>query len=151
MKFLTTLSFLVLLSAQTFASFNVFERRTVAVVLLEKDDDDKQTVTTVFTTLAAAEKIANQLDVEFSASSEAIDDNLFVFAINSVDEKSLVIRILDEEGSEVAASNLRIFNGFNGKVLNVDTLEDGTYTFKIIGQDNKELSREIIIDRKKKK
>lgn len=151
MKFLISLTLFLLLAAQVFANSNAIERRTVAVVLLEKDDDDRQTVTTVFTTLAAAEKIANQLDVELTASSEAVEDNLFVFAINSADEKSLVVRILDEEGSEVAASNLKVFAGFNGKVLNVDTLEDGTYTFKIIGQDNKELSREVIIDRKNKK
>lgn len=146
-KLFSFLALVLTVSIAAFASDNGLDRRTVAVVLIEMDDDDKQTITTVFTTLTAAEKIAKALDVELIASDEAINDDMFVFAVKSGDQKALIMRVFDEEGAEVAANGVQITEGLNGRTLNVNTLNDGTYTFKLMGENNTEVSREIVIDR----
>lgn len=122
-------------------------KRVAVMLILDDDDDDAKTVTTVFTTFMAAEKIAQLLDVELTVSDSPIADDVFVFSLKSQSEKELAMKLLDEEGFEVADNAFIVDEGNNYKQLNVQSLEDGTYEFVVSDKDGKQTSREIRIER----
>ncbi len=124
------------------------EDKMVAVVLLMDDGDDKQVVATIYTTLMAAEKVAKLLNIEMIASDDPVQDDVFVFALKSEEQKSLTMKMFDEEGYELAAHRvMEITEGSNYRNLNVKSLEDGTYMFQISDESGAEMTRKVTIKR----
>ena len=110
-------------------------------------DDDA--IKGIMRSLMGAENEAQLLDVKFHMSEEPVEEGLFVFGIESEEQKSLTMEMYDEEGFEMAANNkISITEGNNYKALNVTTLEDGKYFFKLKDDAGKELVREVVIARK---
>ncbi|MCH2046485.1 MAG: T9SS C-terminal target domain-containing protein, partial [Saprospiraceae bacterium] len=147
---------LTLLLATVF-SFSAFmpkaeaaPEKMVALILLMDDGDDKTVVTTLYTTLMAAEKVAGIMDIELIASDDPIADDVFVFALKSEEQKELTMKLLDEEGYELAGHNvMEVEEGNVYKALNVESLDDGTYLFQITDPAGDEINREITIQREK--
>lgn len=110
-------------------------------------DDDA--IKGIMRSLMGAENIAQQLDVKFHMNDEPVEEGLFVFGIEAEEEKSLTMEMFDEEGFEMAANNvINITQGNNYKALNVKSLEDGKYFFKLKDDAGKELVREVTISHK---
>jgi hypothetical protein len=136
-----------------FGSTNTFaapqnEDKMVAVVLLMDDGDDKKVVTTIFTTLMAAEKVAKTLNIEMTAADGPVENDVFVFALKSEDQKELTLKMFDEEGYEPAAGRtLKLENGNNYNALNVSSLEDGTYEFVLENAEGEVYNRKVTINR----
>jgi hypothetical protein len=132
--------FVLLFSIVAFAS----PAKYVSVVLLMDNGDDKQVVTTIYTTLMAAEKVANLLNVELIADD--VQDDIFVFAVKSQEQMDITMKMFDEEGYELAAHRqLQINDGNNYNALNVTSLEDGTYIFKLTDGKGNEITKEVTI------
>jgi len=124
-------------------------KKMVAVILLMDDGDDKQILTTIYTTLLAAEKVAQTLDIEMTIEDE-INDDVFVFSLKSQEQKNLAMQMFDEEGYEMAADQvLKVTKGNNYNALNVKTLDDGTYIFKLRDSSGAEMNKKILINRNK--
>jgi hypothetical protein len=104
------------------------EDKIVAVILLMNDNNDKKVIDTIFTTLMAAEKVAKALDIEMSVSDAPIADDVFIFALNSPEQKELTMKMFDEEGYELLSH--RVLNS-SYKPLDVESLKDGTYIFEV--------------------
>ncbi|MCP4442719.1 MAG: T9SS type A sorting domain-containing protein [Aureispira sp.] len=122
-------------------------KKMVAVILLMDDGDDKQIVTTIYTSLMAAEKVAKTLEIEMTSDDE-VNDDVFVFSLKSQDQKELAMQMFDEEGYEIAADRvLKVTEGNNYNALNVKTLDDGTYIFKIQDESGAEMTKKISINR----
>ena len=110
---------------------------------------DDEAIKSVMRSLMGAENIAQQLDVKFHMNDEPVEEGLFVFGIEAEEEKSLTMEMFDEEGFEMAANNIiNINQGNNYKALNVKSLEDGKYFFKLKDDAGKELVREVTISHK---
>jgi len=124
------------------------EEKMVAVVLLMDNGDEKQVVATIYTSLMAAEKVAKMLDIEMIASDEPVQDDVFVFALKSEEQKNLTMKMFDEEGYELAAHRvMEVTEGSNYRNLNVKSLEDGTYMFQITDESGAEMNRKVTIKR----
>lgn len=124
------------------------KRVTVVFVVADDDDDDDQaTVTTMYTTLMAAEKVANLLNVELTVSNESVSDDVFVFALKSEEQKNLAMKLLDEEGAEVGENLFNVEQGSNYRTINVANLKDGTYTFRLFDANGAETSEEFKVER----
>ena len=126
------------------------EDKMVAVVLLMDEGDDKQVVATIYTTLMAAEKVAKMLDIEMIASDDPVQDDVFVFALKSQEQKDLTMKMFDEEGYELAAHRvMEVTEGSNYRALNVESLSDGTYLFQISDETGAEKTQKVTIQRNK--
>jgi hypothetical protein len=124
-------------------------KRVAVVLVMDSEDDDQQTVTTIYTSLMAAEKIAQVLDIEMVAQDEVSDD-VFVFALKSEEQKNLTMKMFDEEGYELAAHRqFEVENGNNYNALNVQSLEDGTYKFQLTDESGAEKTTTVTINRNK--
>jgi hypothetical protein len=111
---------------------------------INQANEDAAFIKSIFNTLQGAENEAQQLDVAFTMSEEPVEDGLFVFSIDSEDEKDLTFQMYDEEGFDMVAYNkLAINNGKNYRALNVNDFEDGTYIFKLSDESGKELVRRV--------
>lgn len=107
---------------------------------------DVQALMSVNEAFLAAEKESQALEVEFSMSEEPVDNGMFIFGIESPQAKNLTLELFDEEGFERVANNsFDITEGNNYKALNVESLNNGTYTFRIKDEAGKELNRRIVI------
>ena len=124
------------------------EEKMVTVILLMDDEDDKKVVATIFTSLMTAEKIANVLDIEMTASDDPVNDDIFVFALKSENQKEVALKMFDEEGFGVAANRvLEVNEGNTYRALNVQSLEDGTYIFQLSDGNGAEMTRKVTIKR----
>lgn len=150
MKTLTALLILILGVVTFLPSANANPDKLVAVILLMDNDDDQQVIETIYTTLMAAEKVAKILDIEMVAQDEVSDD-VFVFSLKSEEQKKLTMKLLDEEGYEVAAHRiLEVNEGNSYRALNVKSLKDGTYTFQLTDKNGAELKKKVAIKRDEK-
>lgn len=112
-------------------------------------DADAMALMRVSETLVAAEKEAQILDVNFSMSDEPVGNGMFVFSIESPDNKAITLEMFDEEGYNLAANNSFVVNeGNNYKALNVNTLDNGDYLFRLKDDQGRELARTVSIDHK---
>lgn len=150
MKFLMSLAAFVVLFQASFAmEAPMHEDKMVAVILLLDEGDDQQVVATIYTTLMAAEKVAKVLDIELVAEDE-VNDDVFVFSLKSEEQKSLTMKLFDEEGYETAAHRvLRVEDGNNYNALNVKSLEDGTYKFQLTDAKGDQKTTTVTINRSK--
>ena len=124
------------------------EDKMVAVILLMDNDDDKKVVATIYTTLMAAEKVAKLMDVEMIASDDPVQDDVFVFALKSEEQKDLTMKMFDEEGYELAAHRvMEVTEGSNYRALNVESLDDGTYMFEVTDESGASLRKQVKIER----
>ncbi|MCP4442716.1 MAG: T9SS type A sorting domain-containing protein [Aureispira sp.] len=140
---LLVLAMIVGFNAATFAT----EDKMVMVVLTMDQEDDAQIIATVHTTLMAAEKVAQVLDIEMTADDE-VNDDVFVFSLKSDEQKDIAIQMFDEEGYEIQANReVQLENGNNYNALNVKTMEDGTYIFKLTDEAGAELTKKVTIKR----
>ncbi|MFK7797611.1 MAG: hypothetical protein AB8E82_09165 [Aureispira sp.] len=112
----------------------------------EAADADAMKMMRISESLMTAEKEAQILDVNFSMSDEPVGNGMFVFSIESPDNKAITLEMFDEEGYNYAANNSFAVNeGNNYKALNVSTLEDGNYLFRLKDDQGKELARTVSI------
>ena len=149
MKVLMLVLAMVVAMGSTFANAPAQEDKMVAVVLMMDEGDDQQIVATIYTTLMAAEKVAKVLDIEMVADDQVSDD-VFVFALKSEEQRKLTMQMFDEEGYSVHANRvLQVEDGNNYNALNVKSLPDGTYQFKLIAEDGSEKTKSVTISRNK--
>jgi ATPase subunit of ABC transporter with duplicated ATPase domains len=112
-------------------------------VLLVLDDDDQKTVTTIFTTLMSAQKVAKMLNVEVNITNDVVNDDIFIFSLKSKAQEEYAMKLFDEEGYEMGDNAFTVVEGSNYKTVNVRSLPDGTYTFKLFDKAGGEYSKEI--------
>ena len=141
----------ILLALAMIAGFNTAmfatEDKMVMVVLTMDNEDDAQIIATIHTTLMAAEKVAQVLNIEMTADDE-VNDDVFVFSLKSEEQKDIAIQMFDEEGYEIQANReVQVENGNNYNALNVQSMEDGTYIFKLTDESGAELTKKVTIKR----
>jgi hypothetical protein len=121
----------------------------VKVVKAENAKQNEDAISGIMGNLMAAENEAMLLDVNFTMSDEPVEEGLFVFGIETEEEKNLTLEMYDEEGFEMAANNtIAVNQGNNYKALNVKSLENGTYLFKLKDEAGKELTRQVTVQHK---
>lgn len=109
-------------------------------------NQDEQDVMNINASLMGAEKEAQALDVNFTMSDEPVSNGMFIFGMESQDAKSLTLEMHDEEGFAMVANNkFEITEGNNYKALNVKSLEDGQYNFRLKDEAGKELNKVVTI------
>ncbi|CAA6799061.1 MAG: Unknown protein [uncultured Aureispira sp.] len=109
-------------------------------------DADAQDVSNLNAAFMSAEKEAQLLDVTFIMSDEPVENGMFIFGIEAKEAKSLKIEMFDEEGYAMVANNqFDITEGNNYKALNVNSLADGAYTFRLKDDAGKELDRTVTV------
>lgn len=107
---------------------------------------DAQAVMSLFGNLNTAQN-AQALDIKFSMSDAPVEDGVFVFAIESEENKKLTLEMFDEEGFEMAAQNqFNVTTGKNYKALNVKEMDNGGYVFRLKDAEGKELVRQVNIN-----
>lgn len=107
---------------------------------------DAAAIANINSSLMGAEKEAQLLDVKFSMSEEPVENGIFVFGIETNEQKDLTLQLYDEEGFQLAAHNqIAVNEGNNYKALNVNSLDNGSYTFRLTDAEGKELSRSVTI------
>lgn len=122
---------------------------TIALQQLSIEDADAAAVMSINNALMSAEKEAQQLDVKFLMSEEPIETGAFIFGIESTDAKNLTLEMFDEEGYAMVAHNkFDIKSGNNYKALNVESMKDGNYIFRLKDAVGKELVRTVNITKK---
>jgi len=113
---------------------------------MNAEDADAEAVMSIHQNLMGAEKEAQLLDVKFTMADEPVENGMFIFGIETQEAKQLNVEMYDEEGFSMVANNqFDITEGNNYKALNVKTLDNGTYTFRLKDDLGKELSREVVI------
>lgn len=111
---------------------------------LNAEDADAQAIMSLNQSLMGAEKEAQLLDVNFTMSDEPVENGMFVFGIETADAKNLTLEMFDEEGYSMVANNkFEITEGNNYKALNVKSLENGTYNFRLKDDSGKELTKQV--------
>lgn len=109
-------------------------------------DQDAQKLMAVSSSLAAAEKEAQILDVNFVMSDEPVENGMFIFGIETEEAKELTMEVLDEEGfSTVANNQFQVNQGNNYKALNVQSLDNGSYNFRLTDKQGRELNRTVMV------
>lgn len=141
-------AFVMSWAVQSFANTPQGENKMVAVVLImDNGDEDKKVVTTIFTTLMAAEKVAQLMDIEVKASEDVTEGMLF-FALKSEEQRQMTLKLFSEEGyQEAAHRELEIYEGNTYRALNVENLEDGSYIFQITDNEGNEHKQKVTINR----
>ncbi|MFT5648210.1 MAG: hypothetical protein ACI976_002908 [Aureispira sp.] len=113
---------------------------------MNTDDADAQHIINLNNAFISTEKEAQVLDVNFTMSDEPVEHGMFIFGIETKDAKSLKIEMYDEEGYAMVANNkFDITEGNNYKALNVNSLDDGSYTFRLKDDTGKELEETVTI------
>jgi len=113
---------------------------------MSAEDQDAMNVMSLNQKLMATEKEAQLLDLNFSMSDEPIDNGMFVFGIQTEYAKKLTLEMHDEEGFTLVANNIFTVNeGQNYKAINVSSLDEGLYNFRIKDDAGRELNRQVNI------
>lgn len=116
---------------------------------MSAEDQDAMDVMKINQNLMGAEKEAQLLDVTFTMSDEPVENGMFIFGIETENAKGLTLEMRDEEGFALVANNeFEITTGHNYKALNVSTLDNGTYNFRLKDGAGKELNRQINVAKK---
>jgi len=128
-------------------NINLDELATVTMTKMQAaEDDDAAFISALGSNFAMAEN-AQALDVQFAMSEEPVDNGVFIYSIDSEDEKELTMEMYDEEGFDLAAQNqLTVTNGKNYKALNVKAMDNGSYIFRLKNEEGAELVRTVEVD-----
>lgn len=117
------------------------------ISLAEKGSAESQDAIDVMNinqSLMGAEKESQLLDVNFTMADEPVENGMFIFGIQTEDSKNLTLEVYDEEGFGMVANNkFEINEGNNYKALNVQTLDNGSYNFRLKDESGRELNRTI--------
>jgi hypothetical protein len=125
---------------------NLDAMETVAMQQMNQEDADAADIMNINSTLMAAEKEAQLLEVRFSMSDEPIDNGMFIFSIESPNGKNLTLEMYDEEGYDKVANNkFAVTEGNNYKALNVNSMDEGDYLFRLKDDEGRELVRTVNI------
>ncbi|MCP4438896.1 MAG: hypothetical protein GY810_08115 [Aureispira sp.] len=117
---------------------------TISQSAADAENEDAAIALNIRNSMLAADKEAQLLEVNFSASDEPVENGMYVFAIDTENEQDLTLEMYDEEGFEMAANNtVSLTSGNNYKALNVEALESGNYIFRLKDDQGRELSKEI--------
>lgn len=147
----STLFFVLILSLIVLTpKANATTNKMVTIILFIDNENDEQIVQTIYTTLIAAEKVAKLLEVEITAQDKATDD-VFIFSLKTKEQRELTMKFFNEEGYELVGH--RIFNvkkGSASRALNVETLQDGTYTFGLSDKMGRSSKKKNNVKRKQK-
>lgn len=131
------------------AQVSINKADILKVAKAENAKQNEDAISGIMGSLMAAENEAMLLDVNFTMSDEPVEEGLFVFGIETEEEKDLTLEMYDEEGFEMAANNtIAVTQGNNYKALNVKSLENGTYLFKLKDESGKELTRQVTVQHK---
>ncbi|WP_052595082.1 tetratricopeptide repeat protein [Aureispira sp. CCB-QB1] len=85
-------------------------------------------------------------NIIFEMSHDPIENGRFVFSVETKTAKILTLIIFNQKDNTIVRlCNFQITEGYNYKVMNVNDLENGIYTFKLLDDDNQELNRELNI------
>lgn len=121
--------------------------QTIVAERTQAESGDAIVAMQINQSLMTAQKETQVLDVNFSMSEESVANGMFIFSIESPDTKELRLELYDEEGYNLAADNAFAVNeGHNYKALNVSSLEDGEYLFRLKDSEGRELARTVNID-----
>jgi len=113
---------------------------------MDAESADAAAVMNIHQSLLGAEKEAQLLDVKFSMSDEPVANGVFVFGVEAQEDKNLTLQMFDEEGFQTAAHNqFDVNTGNNYKALNVNSLDNGDYVFRLKDAEGKELTRTVSI------
>jgi hypothetical protein len=111
---------------------------------MNAEDADAAAVMNMNQSLMSADKEAQLLDVNFTMSDEPVENGMFIFGIETADAKNLTMEMFDEEGYAMVANNkFEITEGNNYKALNVKSLDNGTYNFRLKDDAGKELNKQV--------
>jgi hypothetical protein len=126
---------------------NLDAMETVAMQkMLQQEGEDAQGLLNMNARFMAAEKETQLLEVKFSMSDEPVENGMFVFSIESAEGKSLTLEMYDEEGyAKVANNKFDVTEGNNYKALNVNSMSEGDYLFRLKDDQGKELVRTVNI------
>jgi hypothetical protein len=150
MKTLTIFFLLISSLAAFIPTAHATTHKLVTIILFMDNESDEQVVQTIYTTLIAAEKVAKLLEVEITAQDKVMDD-VFVFSIKTKKQKELTMKLFDEEGYELVAHRvLDVKKGSTYRALNVETLQDGTYTFELSDKLGRSTKKKVHVKRKEK-
>lgn len=117
-----------------------------AAQAMDADNADAQDISNMNAALMGAEKEAQLLDVNFTMSDEPVENGMFIFGIETEDAKDLTLEMHDEEGFAMVANNkFGVTEGNNYKALNVESLEAGSYNFRLKDDAGKELNRVVTV------
>lgn len=112
----------------------------------EAQSEEAEVVVNIFNTLMAAQSMESTLDLEFNMSEETVEEGVFLFSIESPMAQDLTMEMYDEEGFSMAANNsLALVEGTNYKALNVGSLENGSYIFKLKNDEGASYVRKVNI------
>jgi hypothetical protein len=115
---------------------------------MSAEDQDAMDITNLNQKMMSAEKEAQLLDVNFTMDDEPVDNGMFIFGIQTEDAKELTLEMRDEEGFSLVANNMFTINeGQNYKAINVSSLDNGMYNFRIKDEAGHELNRQVNIDK----
>ena len=113
---------------------------------MNMEDADAQAVMNINQALMGTEKEAQLLDVNFTMSDEPVENGMFIFGIETENAKNLTLEMFDEEGYAMVANNkFDITEGNNYKALNVNSLENGIYNFRLKDDAGKELNKQVTV------
>lgn len=99
--------------------------------------------------LMGAEKETRLLDINLLLSKQAIQNNTFVFGIESEEALNLSLAMYDEEGfSMVVDCDFELKAGGSFLAINIENLENGTYLLRIKDNEGAEIIDYIEVSKK---
>lgn len=137
--------FFCLMSVQAFAANTA--KMVHVTIFIDNETDNSEVGTTIYTTLFAAQKVANFLQIEMISEETAKDDN-FLFVLKSTEQMQLAFKIFDEEGAKVGDNTSLVLKGNNVRNLDISNLHDGTYRMVLTDGEN-ELEKTFTVIRSK--
>lgn len=124
--------------------FNAIEMITVEK--MSPEAADSVAIVRINQALMSSEVEAQVLEVAFYMSETPTEKGVYILSIESEAAQTLFLEIFDEEGFEMAATNrLTIVEGQNYKGLDIKSLENGVYLFRLTDQAGKELIQSVNI------
>ncbi|CAA6816428.1 MAG: Unknown protein [uncultured Aureispira sp.] len=116
---------------------------------MNADNADAQDIMNMNAALMGTEKEAQLLDVDFTMSDDPVENGMFIFGVETKDAKDLTLEMFDEEGFAMVANNkFEVTEGNNYKALNVQSLDAGSYNFRLKDDAGKELNRVVTVSEK---
>lgn len=121
--------------------------QTIVAERAQAESEDAMVAMQINQSLMSAQKEEQVLNVNFSMSEEPVANGMFIFSIESPDSKELTLELYDEEGYNRAAENtFGVNEGNNYKALNVTSLDNGEYLFRLKDGEGRELARTVNIE-----
>lgn len=119
---------------------NIYE-----LVNIPTGDEDLDFTQSIYKNLVLAEK-ETSLAVSVLFSQDTIQDGIMVFSLECEQHRELSMEIFDEEGFQYAGKNtLYAHRGNNYYGLNLTSLDDGNYIFRLSDNQDGDYARQIVV------